>query len=288
MNTFPFRCGHCGPCSECPAFGIWTNGHSGSQRPCWPRAPSRSQWESFEYPYFFSFRLANLASPFGRGAAVGGGEGALSVSCAASSPRGRASYAAASSIFSMKIPYPVVGSLTRTWVTAPTSLPSCIIGEPDTLMSSRGQKKFAEKLRFYPKYTQKRRFLHRSTRIPQLTQMKCRKYRILRLLAFSTNSDFGGNASVCPHNGQFIRPPEPPEALQILIKYRSCVNCDPGTASVRCPMWYVHLCSRGFYDLRAFLRFPSAWFSLRQHTWDKYRFAFRIPINTTAGKYRSI
>ena len=30
---------------------------------------------------------------------------------------------AAFSIFSMKIPYPVVGSLMRTWVTAPTSLP---------------------------------------------------------------------------------------------------------------------------------------------------------------------
>ena len=27
------------------------------------------------------------------------------------------------SIFSMKIPYPVVGSFMRTWVTAPTSLP---------------------------------------------------------------------------------------------------------------------------------------------------------------------
>ena len=98
-------------------------------------------------------------------------------------------YAAASSMFSMKMPQPVVGSFTRTWVTAPTSFPSWMIGLPDTLMSSRGQKKFEEKLRFYPKNTQKRRFLHRSTRIPQLTQMKCRKYRILRLLAFSTNSD---------------------------------------------------------------------------------------------------
>ena len=209
-------------------------------------------------------------------------------SLCSTSLRTREAQAAASNIFSMKMPYPVVGSFTRTCVTAPTSFPSCIIGEPDTLMSSRGQKKFAEKLRFYPKNTQKRRFLHSSTRIPKLTQMKCRKYRILRLLAFSTNSDFGGNASVCPHKGQFLRPPEPPEALQILIKYRSFVNCDPGTASVRCPMWYVHLCSRGSYDPRAFLRFPSAWFSLRQHTWDKYRFAFRIPINTTAGKYRSI
>ena len=28
-------------------------------------------------------------------------------------------------------PYPLVGSLTKTWVTAPTSLPFCTIGEPD-------------------------------------------------------------------------------------------------------------------------------------------------------------
>ena len=35
-------------------------------------------------------------------------------------------------IFSMKIPYPVVGSLMRTCVTAPTSLPFWIMGEPDT------------------------------------------------------------------------------------------------------------------------------------------------------------
>ena len=67
-------------------------------------------------------------------------------------------YAAASNIFSIKMPYPVVGSFTSTWVTAPMSLPSWMIGEPDTLMSSRGQKKFAEKLRFYPKNTQKRGF----------------------------------------------------------------------------------------------------------------------------------
>ena len=33
-------------------------------------------------------------------------------------------YAAASSIFSIKIPYPVSGELTSTWVTAPMSLPS--------------------------------------------------------------------------------------------------------------------------------------------------------------------
>ena len=41
-------------------------------------------------------------------------------------------YAAAANMFSMNIPYPVVGSFTRTWVTAPTSLPFWIIGEPDT------------------------------------------------------------------------------------------------------------------------------------------------------------
>ena len=36
------------------------------------------------------------------------------------------------SIFSMKMPYPVVGSLIRTCVTAPTSLPFWMMGEPDT------------------------------------------------------------------------------------------------------------------------------------------------------------
>ena len=39
---------------------------------------------------------------------------------------------AAASIFSMKIPYPSVGSATMTCVTAPTSFPFCRIGEPDT------------------------------------------------------------------------------------------------------------------------------------------------------------
>ena len=34
------------------------------------------------------------------------------------------SYDAASSMLSIKIPYPLVGSFTRTWVTAPTSFPS--------------------------------------------------------------------------------------------------------------------------------------------------------------------
>ena len=38
---------------------------------------------------------------------------------------------AAFSIFSINIPYPVVGSLMRTWVTAPTSLPFWMMGLPD-------------------------------------------------------------------------------------------------------------------------------------------------------------
>ncbi len=38
------------------------------------------------------------------------------------------SYAAASSIFSIKMPYPIVGSLTRTCVTAPTSFPVAVPG----------------------------------------------------------------------------------------------------------------------------------------------------------------
>lgn len=104
-------------------------------------------------------------------------------------------------MFSMKIPYPVVGSLTKTWVTAPISFPSCIRGLPLTLMSSRGQKKFAEKLRFYPKNTQKRRFLHRSTRIPQLKQMKCRKKRLIISPAFSTNSELYRTVGfICPQS----------------------------------------------------------------------------------------
>ena len=34
------------------------------------------------------------------------------------------------SIFSIKMPYPAVGSFMRTWVTAPTSLPFWMMGEP--------------------------------------------------------------------------------------------------------------------------------------------------------------
>ena len=48
-------------------------------------------------------------------------------------------YPAASSIFSIKIPYPAVGSFTSTWVTAPTSFPSCRIGEPDRSDCHYGQ-----------------------------------------------------------------------------------------------------------------------------------------------------
>ena len=46
---------------------------------------------------------------------------------------------AAFSIFSMKMPYPVVGSLIITCVTAPTSFPFWIMGEPDTSVVNKGQ-----------------------------------------------------------------------------------------------------------------------------------------------------
>ena len=39
---------------------------------------------------------------------------------------------AAVSIFSINMPYPAVGSFIITWVTAPTSLPFWMMGEPDT------------------------------------------------------------------------------------------------------------------------------------------------------------
>ena len=42
-------------------------------------------------------------------------------------------------IFSIKIQYPLVGSLTSTWVTAPTSLPSWVIGLPLTSDYHYGQ-----------------------------------------------------------------------------------------------------------------------------------------------------
>ena len=46
---------------------------------------------------------------------------------------------AAFSIFSINIPYPVVGSFIRTCVTAPTSLPFWMMGEPDTSVVNKGQ-----------------------------------------------------------------------------------------------------------------------------------------------------
>ena len=49
----------------------------------------------------------------------------------------RLNYAAASNIFSIKMPYPVVGSFTRTWVTAPTNLLFCRMGEPRMCVFSR-------------------------------------------------------------------------------------------------------------------------------------------------------
>ena len=53
-------------------------------------------------------------------------------------------YATASNIFSMKIPYPVCGSFTKTWVTAPTSFPSWMMGE--RCERCRGQMKRAERV----------------------------------------------------------------------------------------------------------------------------------------------
>ena len=44
-----------------------------------------------------------------------------------------------SSMFSTKMPYPTVGLLMRTWVMAPTSLPSCKMGEPDRCVVNKGQ-----------------------------------------------------------------------------------------------------------------------------------------------------
>ena len=63
----------------------------------------------------------------------------------------------------------VVGSLTSTWVTAPTSLPFWIIGLPDTLMSSKGQINFVFFCGFYALFRVKGRFLHTSTPVLNLT-----------------------------------------------------------------------------------------------------------------------
>lgn len=48
-------------------------------------------------------------------------------------------FSASASIFSINIPYPLVGSFTKTWVTAPMSLPFWIIGLPLTSAVSRGE-----------------------------------------------------------------------------------------------------------------------------------------------------
>ena len=74
-------------------------------------------------------------------------------------------------------------------MTAPTSFPSWIIGEPLTLMSSRGQKNFVFFCGFYAFLQVKGRFLHTSSAILNLTLMNCRKRGLLNFLAFSTNSD---------------------------------------------------------------------------------------------------
>lgn len=50
---------------------------------------------------------------------------------------------ASASIFSINIPYPFAGSLTRTWVTAPTSFPFCITGEPLKSVVNRGQRNYS-------------------------------------------------------------------------------------------------------------------------------------------------
>ena len=48
-------------------------------------------------------------------------------------------FSAAFSIFSINIPYPSVGFATNTCVTAPTSMPFWIIGEPDSSVVNKGQ-----------------------------------------------------------------------------------------------------------------------------------------------------
>lgn len=45
-------------------------------------------------------------------------------------------------IFSINIPYPRVESFIKTCVTAPTSLPFCKMGDPDTTVVNMGQQIF--------------------------------------------------------------------------------------------------------------------------------------------------
>ena len=123
-------------------------------------------------------------------------------------------YAAASNIFSIKMPYPVVGSLTRTWVTAPMSLPSCIIGELDTSVSSKGQRIFVFFCGFYAFLRVKSGLWHTSTAVLNLTYMNWRNRSLLNSLSLSTNSELCRTVgSILWLTNKFLRPPEIPEAL---------------------------------------------------------------------------
>ena len=51
-------------------------------------------------------------------------------------------FSASANMFSIKIPYPLVGSFTKTCVTAPTNLPFWMMGEPLTTVVNRGDYKF--------------------------------------------------------------------------------------------------------------------------------------------------
>ena len=47
-------------------------------------------------------------------------------------------------MFSINIPYPVVGLPISTWVMAPTKRPSCTIGLPDRCVVNKGQQLFVK------------------------------------------------------------------------------------------------------------------------------------------------
>ena len=88
---------------------IRKNGHTGTVHSINAKDYTKEQLDVWAT----NFRLAELALP--------------------ENLSGRATfYPVASSIFSIKIPYPEVGSFTKTWVTAPISFPSCKMGLPDT------------------------------------------------------------------------------------------------------------------------------------------------------------
>ena len=48
----------------------------------------------------------------------------------------------------MNIPYPLVGSFTRTWVTAPISFPFWIMGLPDTSVVNGGQQNLFANIKY--------------------------------------------------------------------------------------------------------------------------------------------